>query len=76
MVTCLHYYKVQIFNEVLDRNIVEMNNGFGETSTRLLMCTACLDPRDSFSSYDNEKLVELATLYSVDFSSHETEHIY
>ena len=43
MVTCLHHYKVEIFNEVLDRNIVEMNHRFSETSTRLLLCTACLD---------------------------------
>jgi hypothetical protein len=34
MVTCLHYYNLQIFNEVLDINIGEMNNRFGETSTR------------------------------------------
>jgi hypothetical protein len=61
-VTCLHYYKVQIFNEVLDRNIVEMNNRFGETSTRLLLCTTCLDPRDSFSRFDRDKLVELASM--------------
>jgi hypothetical protein len=71
MVTCLHHYKIQIFNEVLDRNIVEMNNRFGETSTRLLKCIACLDPRDSFSIFDHDKLVELATMYSVDFSSHD-----
>jgi hypothetical protein len=51
MVTCLHHYKIQIFNEVLDRNIVEMNNRFGETSTRLLKCTACLNPRYSFSRW-------------------------
>ena len=61
MVTCLHHYKVQIFNEVLDRDIADMNNRFGEISTRLLRCIACLDPRDSFSRFDNDKLVELAT---------------
>uniref|UniRef100_A0ACD5Y9N1 Uncharacterized protein n=1 Tax=Avena sativa TaxID=4498 RepID=A0ACD5Y9N1_AVESA len=71
MVTCFHYYKVEIFNEVIDRNIVEMNNRFGETSTRLLQCTTCLDPRDSFSRFDHDKLVELASFYSVDFSSHD-----
>ena len=71
MVTCLHHYKVQIFNEVVDRNIVEMNNRFCETSTRLLRCVACLDPRDSFSRFDHEKLVELAKMYIVDFSSHD-----
>jgi hypothetical protein len=71
MVTCLHHYKVQIFNEVLDRNIVEMNHRFSETSTRLLLCTPCLDPRDSFNSFDNDMLVELATTYSANFSSHD-----
>jgi len=71
VVTCLHYYKIEIFNEVLDRNMVEMNNRFSETSTRLLICTACLDPRDSFSNFDHEKLIELANIYSVDFSSHD-----
>jgi hypothetical protein len=71
MVTCFHHDKVQIFNEVLDRNIVEINNRFYETSTRLLKCTSCLDPRDSFSSFDHEKLVELANIYSVDFSSYD-----
>ena len=69
MVTNLHQYKVQIFNEVIDRNIVEMNHLFSETSTRLLQCIACLDPRESFSSFDHEKLLELASIYSLDFSS-------
>jgi hypothetical protein len=69
MVTNLHHYKVQIFNEVIDRNIVEMNHRFSETSTRLLKCIACLDPRDSFANFDHEKLLELANIYSVDFSS-------
>ena len=56
---------------MLDRNLAEMNHRFSETSTRLLLCTACLDPRDSFSRFDNDKLVELATTYSVDFSPHD-----
>uniref|UniRef100_A0A8I6XNG5 HAT C-terminal dimerisation domain-containing protein n=1 Tax=Hordeum vulgare subsp. vulgare TaxID=112509 RepID=A0A8I6XNG5_HORVV len=71
MVTCLHHYKVTIFNEVLDRNIAEMNNHLSETSTRLLKCIACLDPRDSFSNFGHDKLVELANIYSIDFSSQE-----
>ena len=71
MVTSYHHYKVQLFNEVLDRNISEMNHRFSETSTRLLLCTACLDPRDSFSSFDNDMLVELATMYSADFTAHD-----
>jgi hypothetical protein len=36
IVTCYHHYKVLHFREVLDRNIVEMNHRFSETSTCLL----------------------------------------
>jgi hypothetical protein len=48
-----------------------MNNRFCEASTRLLMCVACLDPRDSFIRFDYQKLVELAKMYVVDFSTHD-----
>jgi hypothetical protein len=66
MVTCLHHYKIQIFNEVLHRNIVKMNNRFGETFTRLLKCIACIDSRDSFSSFYHDKVVELESTYFID----------
>jgi hypothetical protein len=36
-----------------------------------IIVTTCFDPRDSFSSFANDKLAELATMYSVDFSSHD-----
>jgi hypothetical protein len=35
------------------------------------MCVACLDPRDSFIRFDYQKLVELAKMYVVDFSTHD-----
>ncbi|XP_076955842.1 uncharacterized protein LOC143630819 [Bidens hawaiensis] len=34
----------------------------------LLTCIACLDPRDSFQTFDHEKLLRLAELYSDNFS--------
>lgn len=39
--------------------------------TSLLNCIACLDPRDSFSRFDHDMLVELASIYSFDFSSND-----
>ena len=44
----------------------ELDNRFPGTSTDLLL--ACLDPRDSYSALDADKLVHLANLYPEDFS--------
>ena len=37
-------------------------------NTELLLCVACLDPSDSFSAFDKEKLIRLSQLYPNDFS--------
>uniref|UniRef100_A0A453BIV6 DUF4371 domain-containing protein n=1 Tax=Aegilops tauschii subsp. strangulata TaxID=200361 RepID=A0A453BIV6_AEGTS len=71
MVTHLHYFHHEIFNVVLDQIIVEFNNRFAEKSTQLLRCIACLEPRNSFSNFDINKLVELAQIYGADFSEYE-----
>ena len=31
-----------------------------------LRCIACLDPRNSFTNYDEDKLIELAKIYAAD----------
>ncbi|CAH9068523.1 unnamed protein product [Cuscuta epithymum] len=46
-----------------------MNNRFSEASTELLTCIACLDPRNSFSQFDIDKLIHMAEMYAEDFSS-------
>ncbi|CAH9053645.1 unnamed protein product [Cuscuta epithymum] len=46
-----------------------MENRFSESNTELLSCLACLDPRDKFSNFCESKLLNLAELYSCDFSS-------
>ncbi|KAH6779656.1 hypothetical protein C2S52_010893, partial [Perilla frutescens var. hirtella] len=56
VITNLHYYRVDIFYEVVDLIIQEMNARFSEGSTKLLRCIACLDPRDSFSRFDVDQL--------------------
>jgi hypothetical protein len=35
MITNFHHYKVQIFHELINRNIVEMDRRFSETSTHM-----------------------------------------
>jgi hypothetical protein len=68
LVTYQHHFHHEIYNVVLDQLIVELNNRFGERSTHLLRCMACLDPRNSFANFDINKLVDLARIYTADFS--------
>ncbi|XP_042041216.1 zinc finger MYM-type protein 1-like [Salvia splendens] len=63
----LHYYRVEIFCSVIDMQAQELNHRFGETNTDLLLCMACFDPRDSFSAFDLEKLLRLASYYPSKF---------
>ncbi|KAH7668712.1 Ribonuclease H-like protein [Dioscorea alata] len=69
LVTYYHHYHAEIFIAVIDLLNAEMNNRFSETSTGLLRCIACLDPRNSFSKFDHGMLVRLAKIYSDDFST-------
>ena len=66
-VTNMHFYHVEIFLAAIDAILSEMNHRFGEVSSELLVCMACLNPRNSFSNFDVDKLVRLAEIYAVDF---------
>ncbi|XP_042458066.1 uncharacterized protein LOC122042152 [Zingiber officinale] len=48
-----------------------MDSRFSETTTDLLINMSCLDPRNSFSRFDAQKLVRLAHFYEDDFSWNE-----
>ncbi|XP_050222763.2 uncharacterized protein LOC126672854 [Mercurialis annua] len=69
LVTCYHHHHNEVFLHVIDLLTVEMNNRFSESSTALLRYISCLDPRDSFSKFDQHSLICLAELYSDDFSA-------
>jgi hypothetical protein len=69
MVKYTYRYRIDIFLAMLDSFLFEMDERFGETSTNLLKCIACLDPRDFFSKFNHDKFLELASIYSADFSS-------
>ncbi|KAL6531211.1 hypothetical protein OROHE_014280 [Orobanche hederae] len=72
--TYYHHFRIGIFCQVLDRVGQEMESRFSESSTELLMCIACLDPKSSFSNFNLSKVVRLAELYPLEFSpSHRME---
>ncbi|XP_042404735.1 uncharacterized protein LOC121994922 [Zingiber officinale] len=56
VITNLHYYRVEIFYQVVDSVIQEMNTHSSKVGTELLSCIACLHPRNSFSEFNVQKL--------------------
>ncbi|XP_062224632.1 uncharacterized protein LOC133923227 [Phragmites australis] len=61
--------------EVLDAIITELDHRFNEVSTELLVNFSCLDPRDSFSKLNVDKLARLTEIYFADFSFDERKGI-
>ncbi|KAH9782458.1 TTF-type domain-containing protein [Citrus sinensis] len=47
---------------------MQLNSHFNEVNTKILLCLACLCPKDSFAAFNREKLLPLAQLYLKDFS--------
>ncbi|XP_058208195.1 uncharacterized protein LOC131321208 [Rhododendron vialii] len=68
-VTNLHHFCFEIFNSVIDMQAIELDARFPESTTELLLCVACLNPSNLFSSFDKEKLIHTAEFYPQDFSS-------
>jgi len=67
--TNLHHFLVEVFYPVIDLQLQELNNRFNEINTVLLICVACLNPDDTFSAFNKEKLIRLAHFYPLEFSS-------
>jgi len=57
-----------LFNNIIDMQLTELDDRFTETNTKLLICVACLNPSDSFSAFNKEKLLRLALFYPSEFS--------
>ncbi|XP_057793165.1 uncharacterized protein LOC131009774 [Salvia miltiorrhiza] len=68
-VSYLHHFRADVFIEVIDLLLQELDNRFDEVNMELLICMASLYPKDGFSSYDKEKVLKLATFYPSEFSS-------
>ncbi|XP_063942892.1 uncharacterized protein LOC135150492 [Daucus carota subsp. sativus] len=57
VLTNLHHYRNDMFIDILERQVQE-----------LLFGMSCLDPQNSFSAFDKERLVNFAKLYPFEFS--------
>ncbi|XP_049345786.1 uncharacterized protein LOC125810323 [Solanum verrucosum] len=65
--TVLHHYRVEVFWNIIDWQLQELNDRFNEVSIDLLHGIACLNPINSFSSFDSKKIMRMAELYPDDF---------
>ena len=63
----LHHYGVKLFYAVINMQLQELNNHFSEANTDMLFCMTCLNPSDSFVTFDKEKLIRLEKFYPSDF---------
>ncbi|XP_057441859.1 uncharacterized protein LOC130733649 [Lotus japonicus] len=68
-ITNLHHYRAEIFYVAIDKICVEMDHRFSEGTNNVLDCFSCLDPKDSFSKFNVDKLAHLANIYHADFSN-------
>ncbi|XP_049387477.1 uncharacterized protein LOC125851772 [Solanum stenotomum] len=65
--TTLHHYLVDVFYKIIDWQLQELNDRFNEVTSDLLNGVSCLNPIDSFSSFDIKKIMRMAELYPDDF---------
>ncbi|XP_038679474.1 uncharacterized protein LOC119980751 [Tripterygium wilfordii] len=71
-ITIEHHYHFDVFNEVIDFQLMELNSRFNEKSVKLLTLSSALDPSDSFKAFKIEDICNLASkFYTQDFSSQE-----
>ncbi|KAG2589277.1 hypothetical protein PVAP13_5NG370481 [Panicum virgatum] len=73
--TNYHRFHADMFLGVIDRQLQELNIRFDEVNTELLRCMAAFNPANSFSAFDNEKLVKLAGFYPHDFDFQERNQL-
>ncbi|XP_026428813.1 uncharacterized protein LOC113324736 [Papaver somniferum] len=68
-ITVDHHYRVDIFNATIDCQLLEVDCRFPEDTIELLILSSCLDPRDSFKSFNVDSLCDLSKkFYPLDLS--------
>ncbi|XP_049343187.1 uncharacterized protein LOC125807502 [Solanum verrucosum] len=65
--TISHHYRVEVFFKIIDWQLQELNDCFNEVRTDFLIGVACLNPVDSFSSFDIKNVLRMVELYPDDF---------
>ncbi|GFY99215.1 hypothetical protein Acr_13g0006160 [Actinidia rufa] len=75
-ITMDHYYRVDIFNAVIDFQLGELNNRFSEGAIELLILSSALEPKDDFKSLDIDKICTLAEkFYPGDFTNQDMHYL-
>ncbi|XP_008227730.1 PREDICTED: zinc finger MYM-type protein 1-like [Prunus mume] len=67
-ITNRHYYHVDLFLTIIDKQLVELNNCFTEVNTELLLCMACLSPFYNFTAFDKQQILRFAQFYPQEFN--------
>ena len=68
-ITVKHHYRVEIFNDVIDFQLMELNNRFPENTMELLYLSLALDPSHAFRSFNVDDICNLAEkFYPEDFT--------
>lgn len=62
-VSNLHHFQVQLFYELIDRQLQELSNHFTKVNTKLVLCEAYLSLRNCFGAFDKGNLNHLAQFY-------------
>ncbi|KAG2707333.1 hypothetical protein I3760_05G144000 [Carya illinoinensis] len=71
-ITIEHHYHFEIFNTIIDFQMQELDNRFGEGTTRLLTLSSVLDPKDEYKSFNIDDICCLIEdYYPLDFSENE-----
>ncbi|CAM8884790.1 unnamed protein product [Rhodiola kirilowii] len=72
VVTNEHYYHFDVFNVIIDVQLMELHDRFTEQSIELLTLSSALDPKNQFKKFDMEKICRLAEkFYPEDFDASE-----
>ncbi|KAK9698019.1 hypothetical protein RND81_08G077200 [Saponaria officinalis] len=71
-ITNAYYYRVNVFYNIIDFHMIELDNRFTESSLEILVLSASLDPRHGFRAFKREDVCKLASkYYPLDFSSYD-----
>ena len=74
-ITNKHHYEVDCFDDVIDWLLQELDSRFNEKISKLLICSAALNPSESFQDFNLEHLMELARFYLEDFNDGEPREL-
>jgi hypothetical protein len=68
-ITIEHYYRIDLFNAIIDFQLLKLDNRFTERTTRLFVLSSALNPVDGFKSFKIDDICSLASeFYPGDFT--------